>query len=215
IRQKRKKALQLCDDYLRSVFLDMFGDPVSNPKGLPIGILEDIAIINMGQSPDGRSYNDRGQGIPLLNGPVEFGAKYPVERQWTSQPTKLCKKGDILFCVRGATAGRMNLSDKEYCIGRGLAAISEKKSNYLEYIFFVLRHNYNHFQTTSNGSTFINISKDQINNLKIIIPDKKMIKVFSNVSKKTEELKTKMQTQLEEAENLFASLMQGAFRGEM
>jgi type I restriction enzyme S subunit len=33
IRQKRQQAIALADDFLRSVFLDMFGDPVTNPKG--------------------------------------------------------------------------------------------------------------------------------------------------------------------------------------
>jgi type I restriction enzyme S subunit len=81
------------------------------------------SIIVMGQSPPGESYNKNGIGIPLLNGPTEFGPEHPIEQQWTTHPTQLCQRGDILFCVRGATAGRLNVADKEYCLGRGVAAI--------------------------------------------------------------------------------------------
>lgn len=85
--------------------------------------LSDLAIIDMGQSPPGTSYNSEGRGVPLLNGPTEFRHRNPVAVQWTIEPTKICQINDILLCVRGNTTGRINLADKPYCIGRGLAAI--------------------------------------------------------------------------------------------
>jgi len=48
IRRKRQQATQLADDFLRSVFLDMFGDPVTNPKGWPERILKDVSDIRSG-----------------------------------------------------------------------------------------------------------------------------------------------------------------------
>ncbi|PKM36870.1 MAG: hypothetical protein CVV06_08810 [Gammaproteobacteria bacterium HGW-Gammaproteobacteria-10] len=42
IRRKRQQAIQLADEFLRSVFLDMFGDPVTNPKGFPLGTIRDL-----------------------------------------------------------------------------------------------------------------------------------------------------------------------------
>jgi len=44
IRQKRKQAIELADEFLRSVFLDMFGDPVTNPKGFPIKVLSELYV---------------------------------------------------------------------------------------------------------------------------------------------------------------------------
>jgi type I restriction enzyme S subunit len=121
------------------------------------------ATIIMGQSPPGESYNQNGKGAPLLNGPSEFGLVHPRERQWTTIPTKFCEVGDVLFCVRGATAGRLNLAEKKYCIGRGLAAIRGKAgkldSSFLRY---VLANGYSTFQSRGVGSTFINISGDEL-----------------------------------------------------
>src|SRR5438105_2939787 len=91
------------------------------------GIFGDIAEIVMGQSPEGNTYNVSGQGVPLLNGPTEFTNRFPIIKQWTTSPTKLCKKGDILFCVRGSSTGRINIADKVYCLGRGVAAIRAKE----------------------------------------------------------------------------------------
>ena len=77
----------------------------------------------MGQSPKGENCNNTRQGIPLLNGPTEFGQNCPDPIQYTTEIRKKCLKHDLLFCVRGSTTGRMNWADQEYAIGRGLALI--------------------------------------------------------------------------------------------
>ena len=124
--------------------------------------LRDVASIVMGQSPPGESYNRSGDGVPLLNGPSEFGPVHPVPIQWTSAPTKLCAPGDILFCVRGATAGRLNIADREYCLGRGLAAIRGGLSLDTGFLARVLAAGYEFFQARGVGSTFINISSTEL-----------------------------------------------------
>src|SRR5688572_21735179 len=97
---------------------------------IALSTLGQQAIVIMGQSPPGKSYNRDGKGVPLLNGPSEFGVVYPREVQWTTQPVRFCLRGDVLFCVRGATAGRLNVADKQYCIGRGLAAVRAKEGKF-------------------------------------------------------------------------------------
>ena len=87
----------------------------------------DFAEIIMGQSPEGGTYNNTGNGVALLNGPTEFTEKYPLKVQWTTSPTKICKEGDILLCVRGSSTGRLNIANEKYCIGRGIAAIRAKE----------------------------------------------------------------------------------------
>jgi type I restriction enzyme S subunit len=122
ILKQRESAIAKLDQLAQSVFVDMFGDPFS--KSTSTINLGEVANINMGQSPAGSTYNSEGVGVYLLNGPTEFGEKYPIPLQWTSNPTKMCNDGDVLFCVRGATAGKLNIANDSYCIGRGLAAIS-------------------------------------------------------------------------------------------
>jgi len=212
---KRKEQIEKLDEFIQSVFLDMFGDPIINPKKWGLKKLGEIAKITMGQSPKGSSYNNEGNGTPLLNGPTEFGEKYPVEKQWTIEPKKLCETGDILFCVRGATAGRMNFANKEFCIGRGLAAIKAHNKSNQNYIYLILKNMYYHFQNTSDGSTFINIGKDKLSDIPIPITDDELQNKFAAIVEKTEQQKELLQKSLTEMENNFNSLMHRAFKGDL
>ena len=128
--------------------------------------LSDVANVVMGQSPDGNTYNKQGAGLPLLNGPAEFGTVSPIAVQWTSEPSKIAKPGDILFCVRGNTLGRQNLADKTYAIGRGLAAIRglEGKAD-TEYIGLWLRFQATALLAAGTGSTFPSVSADYLEKL--------------------------------------------------
>ncbi|MBW2663328.1 MAG: restriction endonuclease subunit S [Deltaproteobacteria bacterium] len=132
--------------------------------------LGDAAEVVMGQSPIGTSYNHSGTGAPLINGPTEFTEKYPIKIQWTSQPTKFCKKGDILLCVRGSSTGRMNISDEEYCIGRGVAAIRAKSGADMLFITFLVESAIKSILTLTTGSTFPNIDGKSIKTIQFPLP---------------------------------------------
>ena len=129
--------------------------------------LGDIAEITMGQSPVGENCNLNGDGLPLLNGPTEFGSKYPQPVQFTTESKKLAKSGDLLFCVRGSTTGRMNWANQTYVIGRGLAAIRGKNGYPNSFIRAAIESNLDSLLTQATGSTFPNVSRDLISGLKI------------------------------------------------
>jgi type I restriction enzyme S subunit len=146
------------------------------PKEWMISQLGKFAEIIMGQSPSGDTYNGERNGVPLINGPVEFGIDYPTPLQWTSAPTKICKKGDILFCVRGNTTARINIADQPYCIGRGIAAIrGTEGASITSFIKFALinRHDSIYQMAVGGGSTFPNITSKQLIELKLGLPSVK------------------------------------------
>ncbi|MER1437157.1 restriction endonuclease subunit S [Enterobacter hormaechei] len=128
-----------------------------------------IAEIIMGQSPKGEEVNNEGIGLPLLNGPTEFTDRYPAPVQHTAYAKKISLPGDILFCVRGSTTGRMNYSDQKYCIGRGLAAIRGRNGYPTPYIKAVLETYLPKLLAAATGSTFPNVSKDLINNIPVSV----------------------------------------------
>lgn len=84
--------------------------------------LEDIAEVVMGNSPPGSSYNTDGIGTPLFQGCAEFGFRYPSERLYTTQPSRMAAPDDTLVSVR-APVGKLNRASGVCCIGRGLAAV--------------------------------------------------------------------------------------------
>lgn len=217
LRCKRRRALARLDDLLQSVFLELFGDPLNPEQKENYVSLSSFAEIIMGQSPPGSSYNDRGEGVPLLNGPTEFGKRYPTEKQWTSEPKRFSEAGDILFCVRGATAGRLNFGDKKYCIGRGVAAIRPKpelKSS-RNFLYIVLDRYYPYFQNKGVGSTFINISRSELSEVQVPNSSLEDILMFQSVYEQISQVKENFESQQEKLDRLFGSLQQRAFRGEL
>ncbi|MCX9026116.1 MAG: restriction endonuclease subunit S [Candidatus Methanoperedens sp.] len=140
-------------------------------KGWKKGKLDDIADITMGQSPAGETCNEKGDGIPLLNGPTEFGNSHPVPVQFTTDPKKFADLGDLLFCVRGSTTGRMNWANQRFAIGRGISALRHKDGNQLQpFLKAVLDFNLPTLLTEATGSTFPNVSSQQLKSLEISIP---------------------------------------------
>ena len=116
----------------------------------------------MGQSPSG-SHVSGSIGLPLLNGPTEFGPYHPIPVQFTTEARKVAISGDLLFCVRGSTTGRMNWADQEYAIGRGLAAIRHRLTSELQpFVRAVIEVELPELLTQATGSTFPNVSSSQL-----------------------------------------------------
>jgi type I restriction enzyme S subunit len=188
--------------------------------GCMIKKLADVAPINMGQSPPGASYNKWGDGVPLLNGPTEFGERHPTTVQWTVTPTKLCRQGDILICVRGATTGRMNWADKEYCIGRGIAALTPRLELCIpEYLYYFIETQTQQILALTGGSTFPNLPGAKLKRLEIPIPPlatQRRIVIYLNFLQKKEEELRRLEDETErDMDELIPSILDKAFKGEL
>ena len=125
----------------------------------------------MGQSPPGETCNETENGLPLLNGPTEFGGHHPDPVQFTTDPRKYAEIEDLLFCVRGSTTGRMNWADQRYAIGRGIAAIRHKDGKeYQPFLKAVVDAGLPTLLASATGSTFPNVSREQLRDLECVIP---------------------------------------------
>lgn len=150
------------------------------PAGWEVGKLCDIANITMGQSPDGESYNEDGNGTIFYQGSTDFGNRSPSIRVYTTAPTRFAKKNDILMSVR-APVGTLNIANTDCCIGRGLAALNSK-SNSISYLYCVMRNFQRQFGVLDSiGTTFGSITKDDLFGLQVIIPPKKIIEDFGKI----------------------------------
>ena len=170
--------------------------------------LGEIATITMGQSPKGEDCNTDGHGLPLLNGPTEFGHRHPYPIQFTTDPKKKAVCGDLLFCVRGSTTGRMNWADQEYAIGRGIASIRSKCETHIQlYIKAVIDQHLKELLAVATGSTFPNVSRDDLSNLRLLSPPsdvRDFISELANtIDRKIENLRKQNETLEAIAQTLF------------
>lgn len=132
--------------------------------------LGEVAEINMGQSPKSMYYNKDNIGVPFLQGNGDFGRIFPIITTYTSSVTKLAQAGDILFSVR-APVGAINLANVKVCIGRGLSSIRSKKNCNHTFLRYNLEYLVNEIKKSSNGAIFDSITKNDLYNSRISIPD--------------------------------------------
>ncbi|TOB37490.1 restriction endonuclease subunit S, partial [Vibrio parahaemolyticus] len=102
IRQKRKQAIDLADEFLRSVFLDMFGDPVTNPKGWEVGTIRDlVSSVNYGSS--AKASETDGEFPILRMGNITYEGKWNftdlkyIDLNDKDQIKYLAHRNDLLF----------------------------------------------------------------------------------------------------------------------
>ncbi|WP_187169844.1 restriction endonuclease subunit S [Aeromonas veronii] len=139
------------------------------PKGWCDRTLSQIANITMGQSPEGSSYNDEGVGTVFYQGSTDFGWLFPCTRQYTTEPSRMAKKGDILLSVR-APVGDMNIANTDCCIGRGLAALNSK-TGFDGFLFYVMKYFKQIFdRRNAEGTTFGSITKNDLYSLTLAYP---------------------------------------------
>ena len=150
------------------------------PKHWNEGILSDIANITMGQSPDGSSYNEVGEGIIFYQGSTNFGIRFPDIRQYTTAPSRYANKGDILMSVR-APVGALNIANNDCCIGRGLAALSSKVGS-MTHLYYTMNYFRLRFEDmNSAGTTFGSITKDELYGLPIVLPAHNTLLSFEKI----------------------------------
>jgi type I restriction enzyme S subunit len=152
------------------------------PMGWKWVNLDAIAVVIMGLSPKGDSYNYDGVGVPLINGPVEYGDYFPVQTKWTNSARKFANEGDLIFCVRGSTTGRRVVSDREYCIGRGVCAIRGNNDS-ANFIYQTINFGIDRLLNKTTGSVFPSLSGPDIKTFKVLNPTEALITAYENTTK--------------------------------
>ena len=200
------------EETAQALYRKMFVDGIDKnhlPEGWRMGMLGEIAKITMGQSPDGESYNTKGNGIVFYQGRGDFGKRFPTIRMYTTSPTKYANKKDILLSVR-APVGDLNVTLHDCCIGRGLAAL-RSIYNYQSYLFYQMLNLSDTFnKSNDDGTIFGSINKDDLFGLKVIIPSTRSIMIFERKAFSMDrmiELKNKEIRELIELQSLLLAKM--------
>ncbi len=172
--------------------------------------LSSFCKVISGQSPKGSTYNEDGIGVEFHQGKKAFGA-HTIEPSnvWTTEITKLAQPGDILMSVR-APVGPTNFTDREVCIGRGLAAIRCKPDVLPQYILYVLKCIESKI-VGKDGAVFNSINKDMIEDLPVPAVDKieqqRIVDILDQEFTKIDALKANAEKSLLAAKDLYAECL--------
>lgn len=227
LRQKRKLAITLLDDYIKSVFLDLFGDPVTNPKGWETRTLKEVCE----KITDGTHFSP-----PLVNDGIPYITAKHVKNnciEFFENPTFITiqehkkiyarcnpKIGDVLYIKDGATTGiaAINKFVFEFSMLSSLALLRPNK-NFIT--SFYLCYWLNNSQVKTNllqqmaGVAIQRFTLTKIYGFKILVPPLPLQDKFTEIAEKTDTLKRSMLAQSAELETQFQSLLQSSFRGEL
>ncbi|EDV4177329.1 restriction endonuclease subunit S [Salmonella enterica subsp. enterica serovar Ramatgan] len=166
----------------------------------PMVKLGDVCQITMGQAPSGSFYNEKGQGYALIAGAGDFGQINPIPKKYTTKASKLSKSGDIILCIR-ATIGDLNWSDKEYCLGRGVAGLRGKERLDQGFLWHCLNYNKNTLSSKGTGSTFKQISRNHIEELIIPFPPIEEQKRIAAILDKADSIRQKREQAIKLADD--------------
>jgi len=226
--RKRKEAIALTEQLLKSTFLDMFGDPVTNPKGWEVVQLSKIADFENGDRssnyPSGKDIIENGilflNTKNIVNNQLNLGIKqYISEEKFNSLTRGKLKKGDLLITLRG-TLGNCCIFESEYRTGfinaqMMIIRVKPNISNKFIHALLTSKQLNNFLQMIGNGAAIPQLTAKQIKELGVYNPPIELQNKFSDFIEKITKLKEKHYQNLQESENLFNSLLQKAFKGEL
>jgi type I restriction enzyme, S subunit len=228
LRAKRREALARLDDLLQATFLDLFGDPVTNPKGWEVTKIGNHVKVLGGYA--FKSADFREEGFPIIRISNLKGdsidltdcARVPAELLGKGSRFKL-HPDDTLIAMSGATTGKLgcvpnNLDFDLYLNQRvGAFRVPEECLVHQQYLRSLLGSPFyqQHVWNLAGGAAQPNISGKQLESAIIPLPPLDLQQRFAEIVSSVEEQKAKMRKHLEQLDDLFASLQQRAFRGDL
>lgn len=172
--------------------------------------LGDLTEIVMGQAPPGDECNKRGNGTAFVKA-GEFSDREPIIREWTTKPLKLAKKGDVLVCVVGATAGKINLG-VDCAIGRSVAAIRPNRERLdTNYLHQFLRTRVERLRAGSQGLAQGVITREMLASLELPLPLLAEQRRIATILDKADLLRRKRKRTLELAGSLSGAIFVDMF----
>lgn len=226
IRRKRHQAIQLADDFLRSVFLDMFGDPVTNPKEWEVKTLDEVCSkITDGEHGTVKRLKSGRQYLMARNidrsGNLDLSEVSYISEEDHQRIYKRCaaQEGDVLLVCVGATIGKALIVPKmtEFSLARSVALLKPNELIFSEYLLALISTNaiQKRFVSSGNSSAQAGLYLGKIKEIVVQVPPLEMQIKFKSVVKQVREHLTFKYKESIYNDQLFESLSQKAFSGEL
>lgn len=224
IRQKRQQAIAKLDELLQATFIDMFGDPVSNPKGFKLQKLSEIGVISTGNTPSRADEDNYGNFIEWIKSD-NLNNDFDIATQATEylsekgkQKGRIVPAGSILVtCIAGSLncIGNLAIVDREVAFNQQINAVTPKENIQTEYLYYLLKVSKSIIQSFSTNAMKGMISKSTFSQIELPIASSEQQAKFVEIFNKFSDLKSNSNKELSELDNLFKALQQKAFSGTL
>lgn len=227
LKEWRVEANELADDCLKSVFLEMFGDPINNPHNFKVGKIRDL--ITKTQYGTSSKANEENKGFPILrmnnitySGKWDFSSLKYIELDEKDKEKYLVYTGELLFNrtnskeLVGKTA--VFRRDKPMAFAGYLVKLFTDSPATSEYIAAHLNSPYGKaflFNMAKSIVGMANINAKEVQRIPILIPPMELQEQYAEIVKRHEDLREIQSKSKEQLNNLFNTLMQKAFKGEL
>ncbi|MCC1498121.1 restriction endonuclease subunit S [Alcanivorax sp. 1008] len=228
LRAKRRESLAQLDALLQSTFLDLFGDPAVNPKSWGESALGEVVQVEHGYAFKSEFFSESGKYIVLTPGSFFESGGYRDQgsktKFYTSEPPSkfILPEGVILVAMTEQAPG---LLGSPLVVPKGDRYLHNQRLGRLKLSDMVLEdfvfHLFNtpwvrgELQRSSTGTKVKHTSPSKIGDVVVPIPPLNHQREFGSIVKSIEKQKKKLQASLRELEELFCSLQQRAFSGEL
>jgi len=214
LRRTRRFARALSDPFLQSVFLQMFGDPVSNPMDWEIFAIEDVGNVTTGGTPPSAAAGMFGGSIPFATpGDLESGAK--VQRTLTqagAKKSRLVRAGSTLVCCIGATIGKTDIARTQTALNQQINAIEWDSAQVCdEFGVWLMRFMAETVASRGRSTTLPILNKSNFESLPVIRPPLEKQRQFAAVVRRFERMRAGQIEAGRQAEHLFQTLLHRAF----
>ncbi len=225
LRQKRRLALQKLDTLLQSVFLEMFGDPVKNPRGWEKVPFNDVCKTRLGKMLDQKKFTGRNLRPYLRNANVQwnrFNLADVDEMDFDERERKILnfQYGDLLIC-EGGEVGRTAIWRGELpecyyqkALHKGHPDFSKATSEYLMYLMWFFSKN-GGFKDYVTSVTIPHLTGEKLKTIRIPLPPIELQRKFSEIVNEHSRTREKYRNLKHRVNDLFASCQQRAFSGDL
>jgi len=217
LRRLRRESLVRLDELTRSIFLDMFGDPATNPKHWPLSSLKDLGRVKTGQTPPSAKKDMFGGRIPFIT-PGDLENEGPVKRSLTESgaaEAEIVRSGAALVCCIGATIGKMGKATKRSGFNQQINSVEWTDIINDDYGIGVLRFYKRQIVCLATSTTLPILKKSLFERIEIPVPPLPLQQEFARRVEAVERLKDGQREHLTRLDELFTSLQHRAFRGEL
>lgn len=222
---QRKQHLQQLDDLLKSVFLEMFGDPVRNERGWDKPELKNFGKISTGNTPprnDPENYEDDFiewiKTDNIISDAVFVTASAEHLSKTGSQRGRIITNGALLVaCIAGSveSIGRAALTNRTVAFNQQINAIQSAEDVNPFYLYGLFKLSRAYIQSHATKGMKKILTKGDFERIPMIKPPVELQNQFATIAEKIESLKYRYQQSLTDLENLYGALSQQAFKGEL